>query len=92
MRSSLAIVPICAAFALGGCGNAESIDPAEIDAENVRREDARTAEAAAAAKEWDANEEIHISGPGDLDVGTEAASQAEEGAAARKKGTPPKSN
>jgi hypothetical protein len=91
MRSSFAIIPICVAFALSGCGNAESIDPAEIDAENVRREEARADEAATAAKEWEANEEIHISGPGGLDVGKDPTPQAEQGAVTREKSTPPKS-
>jgi hypothetical protein len=90
MRSLLSVATTCVAFVLAGCGNAESIDPSEIDAENARREEARTAEVANAVKAWDANEEIHISGPAALDVGTDAASEAgRQGPDAREKVAPP---
>lgn len=87
MRALLAVAAV--GVGLAGCGNAESIDPAEIDAENVRREEARAVEAATAAKER-ANEEIDISGPGDLDIGSDPAPKGEQGAVTREEGTPPK--
>lgn len=90
MRSVLFVATSCVAFALAGCGTAESIDPDEIKVENTRREEARTAEVAAATKAKDANEEIQISGPGDLDLGADAAPEAaEQGPDGREKVTPP---
>ena len=50
MRNLLAIATMCAAVALAGCGRAEPIDPAEIDAENIRREEARGAAVVGAAR------------------------------------------
>lgn len=76
MKSIWAAATVAGTFALAACGNAESIDPAEIDAENVRREEARTAELTAAEKVREANDEIHISGPTDLDVTNNAAPEA----------------
>lgn len=78
MKSIWAAATVAGAFALAACGNAESIDPAEIDAENVRREEARSVEVDAAEKVREANDEIHIGGPTDLEVGNDTAPKAEQ--------------
>jgi hypothetical protein len=60
MKTLLSVVTMCVSFAVAGCGEAESIDPAEIDAENVRREEARAAEVVDATKERAVNEGVSV--------------------------------
>ena len=73
MRLSLFVATTCVAFGLVGCGNAESIDPSEIDAENARREEARAAEVANASRAPDADAQVGVSAPAAQAVTTDAA-------------------
>lgn len=83
---------MCVAFALAGCGEAESIGPAEIDAENVRREEARATEVAAAEKERAANEGVSVRDRDEAAVAAGVARESGQDPDTASTVTPPDSN
>lgn len=91
MRSLLATATMCVAVALAGCGKAESIDPAEIDAENVRREEARAVEVVDASKERAANEGISVRNRDEEAVAADVARESGQTPDAGPTVTPPDS-
>lgn len=92
MRSLLSVATMCVAFALAGCGEAESIDPTEIDAENVRREQARAAEVADASKEREANEGVSVRDRDEEAVTADVARERGQSPDTGSTVTPPDSN
>lgn len=89
MRFMLAIATLSVAAALAGCGKAESIDPAEIDAENVRREEARAVEVVDASKERAANERVSVRNPDEESVAADVAREGGQTPDAGPTVTPP---